>query len=172
VHVKCPPAYPYDSRVSDVRWLTDGEQGSWRAFLTSSLLLQDRLNRELNAAHGLTMADYEILVRLSEADQRRMRMTELAQVTLSSKSRLSHQITRMENAGLVRRQECDLDRRGFFAVLTDEGWQRLVEAAPTHVRGVREHLVDQMSPAQFHDLGVSCGLVAGHLQGGSSTTSD
>jgi DNA-binding MarR family transcriptional regulator len=158
--------------VADVRWLSDDEQVSWRAFLTSSLLLQDRLNRELTAAHGLTMADYEILVRLSEADQRRMRMTELADVTLSSKSRLSHQITRMENAGLVRRQECDLDRRGFFAVLTDEGWQRLVAAAPTHVRGVREHLVDQMSPARFHDLGQSCALVADHLQAGSTLTSD
>jgi DNA-binding MarR family transcriptional regulator len=158
--------------VADVRWLSDDEQVSWRAFLSSSMLLQDRLNRELSSAHGLTMADYEILVRLSEADQRRMRMTELAQVTLSSKSRLSHQITRMENAGLVRRQECDLDRRGFFAVLTDDGWQRLVEAAPTHVRGVREHLVDQLSPVQFHDLGRSCALVADHLQTGGSTTSD
>jgi DNA-binding MarR family transcriptional regulator len=158
--------------VTEVRWLSDDEQISWRAFLTSSLLLQDRLNRELSAAHGLTMADYEILVRLSEADQRRMRMTELAQVTLSSKSRLSHQITRMENAGLVRRQECDLDRRGYFAVLTDEGWQRLVAAAPTHVRGVRGHLVDQMSPTQFHDLGESCALVADHLQHGDTDGSD
>jgi DNA-binding MarR family transcriptional regulator len=93
-------------------------------------------------------------------------------VVLSSRSRLSHQITRMTDAGLVTRTPCEMDRRGFFAVLTDEGWQRLVAAAPTHVRGVREHLVDQMSPARFHDLGQSCALVADHLQAGSTLTSD
>jgi DNA-binding MarR family transcriptional regulator len=149
--------------VADTRWLSEDEQVSWRAYLTSSLLLHDRLNRELQASYGLTMADYEILVRLSEAPLRRIRMTELAQLVLSSKSRLSHQITRMEHAGLVRRQECDDDRRGFFAVLTEEGWQRLVAAAPTHVEGVRRHLVDQMTPAQFHALGQACTKVADHL---------
>ena len=150
--------------MTDVRWLSNDEQQSWRAYLSSGLLLGERLNRELQEAHGLTMADYEILVRLSEAEDRRLRMTELAQVTLSSKSRLSHQITRMENAGLVRRQECERDRRGYFAVLTDEGWDRLVAAAPTHVQGVRTHLMDQMSAAQFHQIGQACAQVTEHLQ--------
>lgn len=150
--------------MSDVRWLSDDEQRSWRSFLTASLLLHDRLNRELQEAHGLTMADYEILVRLSEAPDRRLRMTELARVTLSSKSRLSHQITRMEGAGLVRRQECERDRRGYFAVLTDEGWQCLVAAAPSHVEGVRAHLVDQMTAEQFRAVGKGCAQVAEHLQ--------
>jgi len=155
--------------VTEVRWLSDDEQTSWRSYLSSALLLHDRLNRELQEAHGITMADYEILVRLSEAPERRLRMTELAQVTLSSKSRLSHQITRMENAGLVRRQECERDRRGYFAVLTDDGWERLASAAPTHVQGVRTHLLDQMTRQQFHDLGQACEQVTDHLQSAPST---
>jgi DNA-binding MarR family transcriptional regulator len=149
--------------VAEPRWLSAEEQASWRAYLTATLLLEERLGRDLQRSQGLTMADYEILVRLSEAPERRLRMTELAQVTLSSKSRLSHQVTRMENAGLVRRQECTDDRRGYFAVLTDEGWKRLVAAAPSHVASVREHLVDRLTPEQFAQLGASLQVVADHL---------
>ena len=83
------------------RWLTEDEQRSWRAWLSASVLLTDRLSRDLQEQHGLTIADYEILVRLSEIPDRRMRMSELADATLSSRSRLSHQIDRMERAGLV-----------------------------------------------------------------------
>ncbi len=149
--------------MAEPRWLSAEEQASWRAYLTASLLLHEQLGRDLQRSHGLTMADYEILVRLSESPERRLRMTELAQVTLSSKSRLSHQITRMESAGLVRRQECTDDRRGFFAVLTDEGLRRLVAAAPSHVASVREHLVDRLTPEQFAQLGASLQVVADHL---------
>jgi len=149
--------------VAEPRWLSAEEQASWRAYLTATLLLEEQLGRDLQRSQGLTMADYEILVRLSEAPERRLRMTELAQVTLSSKSRLSHQVTRMESAGLVRRQECTDDRRGYFAVLTDEGRQRLVAAAPTHVASVREHLVDRLTPEQFAQLGASLQVVADHL---------
>ena len=112
------------------QWLTDDEQRSWRAWLSASLLLQDRLNSDLQAQHGLSMADYEILVRLSESPDRRLRMSNLADTTLSSRSRLSHQIDRMEKAGLVERQLCEDDRRGAFAVLTETGWATLVAAAP------------------------------------------
>jgi DNA-binding MarR family transcriptional regulator len=145
------------------RWLNDDEQRSWRAWLSASLLLQDRLTREMQAQHGLTMADYEILVRLSEVGDRRMRMSDLAQVTLSSRSRLSHQIDRMEKVGLVERQHCTDDRRGAFAVLTDDGWTTLVAAAPDHVASVRAHLVDQLSPKEFAALGAACQKVADHL---------
>ncbi len=145
------------------RWLSEDEQRSWRAWLAAALLLQDRLNRELQGQHGLTMADYEILVRLSEAPDRRLRMSDLAEMTLSSRSRLSHQIDRMEKAGLVERQLCADDRRGAFAALTPDGWDTLVIAAPDHVESVRAHLVDVLSAKEFAALGSACRKVADHL---------
>ena len=144
-------------------WLTEDEQKSWRAWLSASHLLNDRLSRELQERHGITIADYEILVRLSEVPDRRMRMSELASATLSSRSRLSHQIDRMERAGFVERQVCDDDRRGSFAVMTDQGWHALVDAAPDHVEGVRVHLVDQLTAQEFQSLGSACQRVADHL---------
>jgi DNA-binding MarR family transcriptional regulator len=151
--------------VDDVRWLTEEEQRSWRAYLAASHLLMDQLGRELQRSHGLTHNDYEILVRLSEAPDRRLRMTDLAQGCLLSKSRLSHQVTRMEQAGLVTRTSCPDDRRGAYAVLTDEGLRRLEDAAPTHVEGVRRHLVDLLEPAEFAALGAALSRVADHLNG-------
>lgn len=145
------------------RWLNEDEQRSWRAWLSVALLLNDRLNREMQVQHGLTMADYEILVRLSEVPERRMRMSDLARVTLSSRSRLSHQVDRMEKAGLVERQHCTDDRRGAFAVLTDQGWSALVAAAPDHVDSVRNHLVDQLTRQEFAELGAACQKVSDHL---------
>ena len=100
----------------DFRWLTDDEQRSWRAWLETNLLLSDRLEQELKASDGLSGPEYEVLVRLSEAPDRRLRMSDLASRTLSSKSRLSHQVSRMEQDGLVRREECLEDRRGAWAV--------------------------------------------------------
>jgi len=147
-----------------IQWLTEDEQRSWRAWLAASLLLRDRLNREMQEDHGLTLADYEILVRLSESVERKMRMSELADATLSSRSRLSHQIDRMERAGLVERQSCASDRRGANAALTDLGWSTLVEAAPDHVASVRAHLVDQLSETDFAALGAACQQVVDHLQ--------
>lgn len=135
------------------RWLSQEEQGYWRSWLAASLLLNDRLGRDLQQECGLTSADYEIMVRLSESPDRRMRMSELAEVTLSSRSRLSHQIDRMQKAGHVDRQECTDDRRGFFAVLTDAGYETLVAAAPNHVASVRRNLVDVLTPEEFAELG-------------------
>lgn len=145
-------------------WLTAEQQKHWRSYLAATTLLSDRLSRELQVEHGLSLADYEILVRLSEADGRRLRMSQLAESTLASRSRLSHQIDRMEKAGLVVREPCEDDRRGANAVLTEEGWTRLVAAAPSHVEGVREHLVDLLTDEQFTALGTACAIVAQHLQ--------
>ena len=153
------------------RWLTEEEQQSWRAWVAASLLLQDRLNRDLQEQHGLTMADYEILVRLSESPDRRMRMSDLASTTLSSRSRLSHQVDRMVKAGLVERQACEADRRGAFAVLTDLGWETLVAAAPDHVESVRTHLLDPLTPEEFTQLGRACTKVADALGGMPGLTS-
>ena len=146
------------------RWLSTEQQQHWRAYIAASTLLQERLSRELQAAHGITMADYEILVRLSEAPERRLRMSQLAEHTLSSRSRLSHQVDRLEKAGFVRREACESDRRGANAVLTHHGWDTLVAAAPTHVDGVRTHLVDLLSDREFAALGAACAVVAEHLQ--------
>lgn len=148
-------------------WLSQDEQASWRAWLDATLQLNDRLSRDLQAAHGLTLADYEILVHLSESPDRRMRMSELADKVLSSRSRLSHQIDRMERAALVTREVCVDDRRGAFAVLTDHGWQTLVNAAPDHVESVRRHLVDVLDPKEFAALGNSCRRISDRLQDAS-----
>jgi DNA-binding MarR family transcriptional regulator len=145
-------------------WLNLDQQQSWRAWLSASRLLTDRLNRDLQERQGLTVADYEILVWLSEASERRMRMSELAEHTLSSRSRLSHQIDRMERAGLVARYECTQDRRGSFAGLTEKGWSTLVAAAPAHVESVREHLVDALTPEEFQALGAACQKISDRLQ--------
>ena len=145
------------------RWLSEEQQKNWRAWLTASTLLNDQLSRDLQETHGITIADYEILVRLSETPDRRLRMSELASQTLSSRSRLSHQIDRMERAGFVERQTCADDRRGAFAVMTDQGWTTLVAAAPDHVKSVRTHLVDQLSDEEFASLGAACERVAAHL---------
>ena len=145
------------------RWLSDDEQRNWRAWLNASLLLPDRLSRDLAEKHGLTMADYEILVQLSEHPDQRIRMSELAERTLSSRSRLSHQIDRMVDAGLVTREACSDDRRGSFAVLTDKGWKTIVAAAPDHVMAVREHLVDLLGPERFAEFGDTCRMIVDDL---------
>jgi DNA-binding MarR family transcriptional regulator len=146
------------------RWLDENQQWHWRAYIYATTLLREKLSRELQEAHGLTLADYEILVRLSEAPERRLRMSQLADATLASRSRLSHQIDRLEKSGLVRREACETDRRGAHAVLTEQGWDALVAAAPTHVSGVREHLVDLLAPEQFAALGDALAVVARHLE--------
>jgi len=146
-------------------WLTTEQQQHWRAYLAATTLLDEKLSRELQAAHGLTLADYEILVRLSEAPDRRLRMSQLAAHTLASRSRLSHQVDRLEKSGVVERQACESDRRGANAVLTQHGWDVLVAAAPTHVSGVRRHLVDLLTAEEFAAMGKALAIVASHLQG-------
>lgn len=134
------------------RWLDADEQRTWRAFLAASRTLMDSLDRELHRDAGMPHAYYEILVRLSESTDRQLRMSDLAESTNSSRSRLSHAIARLEEAGWVRRESCPSDRRGAFAVLTDRGFEVLAAAAPGHVEGVRRHLFDQLSPAQVDQL--------------------
>ncbi|HKN39299.1 MAG TPA: MarR family transcriptional regulator, partial [Acidimicrobiia bacterium] len=135
-----------------VRWLDDDEQATWRAFLAATRLLMDRLDRELQAGAGLPHSYYEILVRLSEAPGRAMRMSDLAERCDSSRSRLSHAVSRLEAEGWVRREAVASDRRGAVAVLTDAGLAALESAAPIHVEGVRRHLFDQLDPDQRRAL--------------------
>ncbi len=135
------------------RWLSKEQQAHWRSWLTATTVLREQLSRELQDSHGLTITDYEIMVRLSEADNRSIRMSDLATLTLLSRSRLSHQIDRMETAGLVSREVCPDDRRGQLAVLTNAGMKALVAAAPDHVEGVRKHFVDLLTDAEYKALG-------------------
>lgn len=144
-------------------WLTAQEQESWRAWIAATLLLQDRLGRDMQEQHGLSFADYEILVQLSEHPDRRMRMSDLAERTLSSRSRLTHQVARMEQAGLVTRERCEDDRRGMYAILTDHGWRAIVAAAPDHVASVRRHLIDPLGPRRFAELGRICETILRNL---------
>ncbi|MGK5518080.1 MarR family winged helix-turn-helix transcriptional regulator [Micromonospora sp. URMC 107] len=147
------------------RWLDPDEQRTWRAYLTASRALMEALDRELQRDAGMPHAYYEILVRLSEAPQRQLRMSDLAEATGSSRSRLSHAAARLEAAGWVRREECPTDRRGQIAVLTDEGFATLAAAAPGHVEGVRRHLFDALSPAQVDQLRRISETLAAHLTG-------
>jgi DNA-binding MarR family transcriptional regulator len=149
--------------TNGTRWLSDGEQRAWRTHLEVSRLLMFRLERDLQP-FGLTNHDYEILVNLSEAEDRRMRMTDLADATLQSKSRLSHQITRMQKAGLVRRESCESDRRGLYAVLTDAGWETMQQVAPHHVASARRHFIDLLTPGQLEELRAALTPVAEHLR--------
>ena len=139
--------------MAEPRWLSPAEQRAWRDFLTATRLLFDQLDRELQRDAGLSHADYEVLVRLSESPGRRLRMSELADASQASRSRLSHAVARLEAAGWVRRESCPTDRRGTLAVLTDAGFAALAAAAPGHVEGVRRHLFDPLDAAQVVRLG-------------------
>ncbi|MGP3932116.1 MarR family winged helix-turn-helix transcriptional regulator [Nonomuraea sp. KM88] len=145
------------------RWLTDDEQRTWRAFGRASRLLTDRLERDLQAGAGMPPTYYELLVLLSEAPDRTMRMSELAHWTHSKPSRISHAINKLEQAGWVRREHCADDRRGWLAILTDEGKAALEAAAPLHVESVRTHLIDLLSPEQIRQLGDISETVLKHL---------
>jgi DNA-binding MarR family transcriptional regulator len=145
-------------------WLSDDEQRTWRSFLGATRLLFEQLDRELQRDAGITHADYEILVRLSEAPDRSLRMGELAERTGSSRSRLSHAVAGLEGDGWVRRERCPTDGRGAVAVLTEKGAAALRDAAPGHVRGVRRHVFDQLGTAQQRSLRTISDALLGHLE--------
>jgi len=127
------------------------------------MLLDRQLDRDLRA-DGLSHHDYSILVVLSEAAGRRMRMTELSDLTNQSRSRLSHQVTRLEARSLVRREECTGDKRGTWAVLTDDGMVMIEQVAPHHVASVRQHFIDRLNPAQLDEVRSAFGPIADYLQ--------
>src|SRR3954471_18548755 len=136
------------------RWLDPDEQRTWRAFLAANRLVMDQLDRELQRDSGIPHAYYEILVRLSEAPERALRMSALADRSQSSRSRLSHAVARLEENGWVRREVCVSDKRGQIARLTEEGVAALAAAAPGHVEGVRRHVFDPLTPEQVTQIGV------------------
>jgi DNA-binding MarR family transcriptional regulator len=130
------------------RWLDAGEMAAWLAFLEVSHLLERAIEQQLKQDAGLSHAQYEILSRLEAAPGGQLRMSELADVIIASRSGLTYQITQLERAGLVRREKCPSDDRGVLAILTSAGRAALGRAAPGHLRVVREYLIDALTPAQ------------------------
>jgi DNA-binding MarR family transcriptional regulator len=135
------------------RWLDSAQQRDWRAYIEGSVRLLDLLDRDLKARHGLSMPEYEILVQLSEAPDRRMRMADLAASASQSRSRLSHTCARLESKGLVRRETCASDKRGVLAHLTDDGFAVLERAAPDHVETVRDYFIDVVARSDLEAVG-------------------
>jgi len=149
--------------MAETRWLSDEEQRIWRAFLFASRLLFSEFERDMQRGAGMPLTYYEILSVLSGVPNRALRMSELAEALQVSPSRISHAVSRLEEAGCVRREPCPSDRRVFYAVLTDHGYRVLEEAAPAHVESVRTHLFDQLTPEQQAELGEISRAILKHL---------
>ena len=139
--------------MTETRWLNAEEQAAWRSFVDGVRALIDVLDRQLQADSNLPHSYFEILVPLSEAEGRTLRMSELAEAARSSRSRLSHAVARLEQRGWVRRLTCPTDRRGQLAQLTDEGFAVVEAAAPGHVDTVRKYLIDRLTPEQLTAMG-------------------
>ncbi|MCX4550341.1 MarR family transcriptional regulator [Streptomyces sp. NBC_01267] len=155
---------PAAGTAAGSRWLSDEEQLTWRAYLHASTLLEDHLDRQLQRDAGMPHTYYGLLVQLSQAPGRRMRMTELAMDAKITRSRLSHAIARLEKNGWVSRENCPSDKRGQYAVLTPDGMEVLERTAPGHVAAVRQALFDRLSPEQVGQLGEIMRVMAEGLQ--------
>jgi len=150
--------------------LDEVEERAWRAFARAFVVVPRVLEAELQAAHGMTMTEYFVLVNLSEAPDRQLRMSELAARGAMSLSAISRVVDGLERQGLVERARCPSDRRGLLAVLTDHGLERLKEAYPTHLRGVREHVVAHLGGLDLDALAEAVGAFAGGDPDASETT--
>lgn len=149
--------------MSEPRWLDETESRAWRAYMRMRTLLNAQVVRDLARESGLSGADYDVLSNLSETEGHRWRLHELAARMAWSKSRLSHHITRMEQRGLVTREECPSDGRGAFVTLTDAGLRAIEAAAPGHVASVRRHFIDPLSRGQLDALAEISQTVVRHL---------
>ena len=145
------------------KWLTVEEAAAWRGYRRMRQLLDLQLARDLARDSGLSEADYDVLSTLSEHDGHRMRLSELAAHMLWSKSRLSHHTARMQQRGLVVREECLDDARGSWVVLTAAGLKVIHEAAPPHVDSVRRHFVDLLTDDETAALTALSNRVIDHL---------
>ncbi|MDK7135498.1 MarR family transcriptional regulator [Corynebacterium sp. UMB4614] len=139
----------HQNPAQDVRWLTDEEQQVWRQWLDLGARITNALSRELQLDSTISLADYEVLVYLSESPDHRQRVVALAEAIKWERSRLSHQITRMAKRGLVRRESCDNDGRGAFVILEEQGLEAITAAAPGHVEAVRHMMFDGLSAEQL-----------------------
>jgi len=149
-----------DTAPGAVKWLDEDEMRAWQSFLAAGALVDRRVDQQLKDSVGLSHPQYEILVRLAAAPDGELRMTELADTLLSSKSGLTYQVTQLEKAGLVARRSCPSDVRGVLAALTEAGRRRLAQAAPGHVALVRELLIDVLTPGQLAVIADALGEVS------------
>jgi DNA-binding MarR family transcriptional regulator len=149
--------------MPEPRWLTEAEDRAWRGYRRMFLLLNAQLNRELAQQSGLSEPDYDVLSTLSDAPDHRYRLKKLAERMLWSQSRLSHHVTRMQQRGLVTREDCASDARGATIVLTQAGRKAIAEAAPLHVEAVRRHFFDHLTPEQIKVLGDATNAVVAGL---------
>lgn len=145
---------------TEVRWLSADEQASWRSYLQGVARLTDALNRQMERDTGLSLSEYEVLVRLSEAAGHTSRMSDLATSLVHSRSRLTHTVRRLEAEGLVERRGCEDDRRGVNCVMTAAGYALLVRTAPGHVQAVRELMVDRLTDTELRAVGAAMSKVA------------
>ena len=150
--------------MTEPRWLTPEQQCAWRALITMSGTLQAVLDRQLQQTSGMPHAYFMILAMLSEAEDRSLRMSQLARVLNASASRTSHAVSRLEEAGWVRRERDATDGRGNVAVLTDTGWDVLVATAPLHVETVRAGVFDPLSLEQVEQLREIALAISGGLE--------
>ncbi|MFE9453136.1 MarR family winged helix-turn-helix transcriptional regulator [Streptomyces sp. NPDC006739] len=146
------------------RWLTPDEQRAWRAYVAATHLLEDAIDRQLQQDAGMPHLYYSILANLSEQPEHRLRMTDLAERTKITRSRLTYAVTRLEKDGLVRREDCRWDKRSSIAALTEEGMAVLERTAPGHVETVRASLFDHLSEEQVGQLEEICTGIARALQ--------
>lgn len=140
-------------------WLSEDEQRAWRTYLRMGSLLPAALNRQLQHDSGLTLPEYEVLVQLSEAPERRLRPFQICDALNWEQSRLSHQLTRMQHRGLVIREECEADGRGAFVVLTAAGADAIKAAAPQHVATVRRLIFDRLDAGQRAAFEQACSTI-------------
>jgi len=147
-----------------IQWLDIDEQYAWRQYLRASRMLEAVLDHDLQV-HGLQLSEYEIISVLSEAPGLRLRMSEIAEAVVQSRSRLTHTAGRLEKRGWVRREACVGDRRGVELVLTQTGQAEIARMAPTHVGSVRNNLVSHLSHEDFLALGRSMAAVSRGLEG-------
>lgn len=146
--------------VSEPRWLDLDQQRSWRALLRGTSYVLREIEDDLQREEGFSLSEYEVLVRLSEADDRVLRMSVLAEDLVHSRSRLTHTVNRLEKGGYVVRERCPQDRRGVNCRLTEAGFARLAAMAPGHVESVRTHLVDRLTADQLRVLGEIMSVLA------------
>ena len=148
---------------SAAKWLTPTEESAWRKYIVASRRLLEALEDDL-ATHGLTLSDYEILVHISEAPDKMIRMSELAEKSILSRSRLSHRIKYMEKQGWVKREKCAADKRGQWAVITRKGWNAIEGAAPDHVKSIRNRFFKNINKADQSNIAAAFGKIENSLR--------
>ena len=147
--------------MRDTPWLTGAEEAAWRGFLRTHAAVTAELGRRLAVESSLSYPDYEVLVTLTDQVDGRLRLFEIAELLGWEKSRVSHQIARMVERGLVEKVRCDTDRRGSFVTPTTEGRQAITSAAPGHVAAVRQLFIDRLTSAQLEAVaGIATNVLA------------